>query len=172
MAEADLSFRKGCLADFASGWRGLRLFYTPRGRSSRTELVLLAIVPQLLLSLLAALLVLVISDARGSAAAIRFAAIMIALIPLPMAMARRLHDMGKTGWLVLPGMALIGIGVWDAWLDVVTSGYPANDLWHNRPSEELLYGFVSLAYAAFLMLPAQNAGNRHGPDPRPAPRTI
>lgn len=171
MAEADLSFRRGCLADFASCWRGLRKFHVPHGRSSRTELVLLAIVPQFVMILLAIVAGFAFED-RVSSAALVFGATAIALVPLPMAMVRRLHDMSKSGWLAIPGLALIGIGMWDAWLDVVATGYPLTELWHNRPNEELLYGFVSLSYVAFLMLPPRNERNPYGPDPRPAPRTI
>ncbi|MGB3166215.1 MAG: DUF805 domain-containing protein [Alteraurantiacibacter sp.] len=167
MAQADLSVRRGCTADVALYWRGLRLFWDPRGRSTRTELVMLYLVPIVLSVPLFFLLAAIVDS--GSLA--KFVLILLTLLPIPAAVARRFHDCGRSGWLAVPALLLGIIGGWDAWLDVVVA-YPENDLWHNRPAQHFIYGLVCLAYAVALMMPPDRGINRYGPNPRPMPNVI
>lgn len=169
MALADLSVRRGCSADLASFWRGLRLFSDPRGRSTRTELVMLFVLPAALLPSLQMVFVAITHSAWDEPSG--FAVKLLIALPLQCAVVRRLHDMGKSGWLAIPMVILTSIAIWDAWLNVVAS-YPANDLWYNRGNLRLFYGIACVGYFIALMFPPRNDDNPYGPDPRPAEKDI
>ncbi len=168
--EADLSFRRGCGADLAAYWRGLRLFYDPRGRSSRTELAMLLVLP----AIVGYGAVLLVSSTIGAEWSrwFDFAALTFLAIPLPAAAARRFHDMAKSGWLTLPLVGLILTGLWDAWLDASAANFAERNLWTNRSAQEAMFGLAWLAYGVALMLPPRDAKNPYGPNPRPAPKEI
>ena len=99
--------------------------------------------------------------------------VMVAIIvlPLPAAIARRLHDTGRTGWLALPVFALMGVSFYDGWLDAIAS-YPDNDLWYNRDGMKLLFNACWLAAVVMLIWPPKDENNPYGPNPRPAEKTI
>ena len=163
-----LSVRRGCTADVALYWRGLRLFWDPRGRSTRTELAMLYLLP-----IIAMTPIFLLFGRNVSAPAwLGFALYALYLLPFPASAARRFHDMGRSGWLALPIIALCGVTLWDGWLGLVHDSLPESDLWHNRPAQHFIYGLVCLAYAAALMTPPDRGINRYGPNPRPMPKVI
>ncbi len=131
---------------------------------------MLCVVPIVLMWVLAGAIFLfgrsvVIPDWAGLAVMLAF------LVPIPAAIIRRLHDSGKTGWLALAIFVLIGLAVYDGWLDAIES-YPDNDLWYNRGGLELIYAASWLAAIVLLIWPARDDNNRYGPNPRPAEKVI
>ncbi|RJY08587.1 DUF805 domain-containing protein [Aurantiacibacter aquimixticola] len=168
--EADLSVRRGCMADFSTLPRAIRLLCEPRGRSTRTELALIVLVANLIaiITVLPASFVLPIAWEDR----IWFGLYSCVALVLPAAAARRFHDMAKTGWLALPLVALLAIGLWDAWLDVTQVSFAASDLFYNEPMLEFLFNVTCLGYVVALMLPPRDPGNPYGPNPRPPEKTI
>ena len=169
MAQADLRMRPGCMADLRTVPRALRRTFDPRGRSTRTEIALLFLLPSALYWLALLALTLVLPDPLLEPAA--FVATVAVFLPLQAAVARRFHDMGRPGWLALPFAVLSAIFLWDAWLGV-NSILPSSGLWHNRSELHLLYRLCWLAMIGVLMLPPKDLDNPYGPNPRPAEKTI
>ncbi len=169
MAEADLRMRPGCLADLRTIPHGLRRTFDWRGRATRTELALLYIIPAIIYPAVAFGIGSLFAEA-SSGWAQSVAALAIA-IPMPSAIVRRLHDMGKPGLLVLPYLVLIVVALWDASLDVYND-HPASDLWYNNRQLELMFALAWLGSIIGLMLPPKEENNPYGPNPRPAEKTI
>lgn len=169
MPEADLRFRPGCMADVASFRRGMQLFWDPRGRSSRTELFLLFLIPSIAYPLILAAISFAIEIPAPELA--RFLLTFAIAIPLPAAVARRFHDQGRTGWLAVPFVGLTLIHLWNAWLNV-TRSYPESDLWFNQEGARYLYLMACAAFLVALMLPPKDRDNRYGSNPRPAEKQI
>lgn len=170
MTEADLGVRRGCLADLASYARGLWRFWDPRGRSARTELSLIVGVPAFFHAVVA--LPLTWFTNADWIEPLPFALALLAAIPLPAAAARRLHDMGKSGWLALPVLGLAAIGVWTMWLDLISEPFDPAHFLTGTPQARLIYGASWVLLAVLLMQPPRHENNRHGPDPRPRQKVI
>ena len=168
MAQADLSVRRGCMADVALYWRGLRLFWEPRGRSTRTEVAMLLLLPLLV----GAPFLLMARNLLIGTPWLGLALYALYLVPLPAASARRFHDMGKSGWLALPLLALVGVVFWNGWLSIAHADPASADLWHNRQAQEFIFRLICSAYLVGLLLPPEPGINRHGPNPRPPHRVI
>ncbi|GEM_PF-5669005 len=170
MQEADLSAKRGCMADLTAYWRGLRKFYNPRGRATRTELFMLLILNGLLFTCLEVISRHLLSrDADHAVSSILQA---LFLVPIPAATARRFHDMGKSGWFALPIFILCAVKLWNIWLDYLAGPFAFNSVFDNAPTLGLFYGMIGLMFAIILMQPPRNARNPYGPDPRPDPKQI
>ncbi|WP_340587570.1 DUF805 domain-containing protein [Erythrobacter alti] len=167
---ADLSAKRGCAADLAAYWRGLRRFYDPRGRASRTEFFMLVI----LSALIAAIVQFVIGNMLSTRAehTVAWSVSALVLIPVPAAAARRFHDMGKSGWFALPVLLLCLAYFWHIWGEIETGPVTPIAYSGSEPTLELLYGFIGVMFAIILMQPPQHLTNPYGSDPRPAPKVI
>lgn len=170
MEEADLRTRRGCAADLGTYWRGLRLFWDPRGRSSRTQVYLLVIVPAVMLIGLEVLFawllpVIAVEVLEG-------ALFLLAVVPIPAAAARRFHDMAMSGWFALPLLPACALAIWDRWLDYQAGPYAGHDMLGGNSVAELFLAAFTLLYVVLLAQPARDENNPYGPNPRPAPKTI
>lgn len=159
----DSRYKSGFVRDLWLLPQTVRNSFTFAGRSRRTEMVVYLIIGSVLLQLVAALLGLtglMEEDAIGWGSAIAF------FIPLPALLARRLHDMGRTGWLALPVIALMLVASYEDWLasnmEISDPAWP--DPWGLTGDIISLAG--ALCVVAILLLPEKNQANPYGPDPR------
>ncbi len=170
MPTADLSARRGCLADLATYPRAVMRFYDPRGRSTRTELFMLIAVPAIVLALLSPLLLgTPLASALGKWV---IALPIVILAPVPASAARRFHDAGKNGWLALPVLLICAVAVWDVWKDLQAGPGTSHDLFGNNPIADAIFGGICLLYVFALLQPPRDVKNPYGPSPRPAPKVI
>lgn len=170
MREADLSAKRGCAADLATYPRAVKRSFDPRGRSTRTELALLIILPYASLWVLSFVLEPMLPKA---ASGIWLLAIPIFILaPVPASAARRLHDIGKNGWLALPIVMICSVAIWAVWKDIEAGPYETHDLFANNPIADWIFAGICLAYSVILMQPPNDTDNPYGPDPRPAPKEI
>lgn len=170
MDEADLSAKRGCSADLATFYRGIRLFYDPRGRATRTELFALPMFAAALLAVLYFTTRLFLPQFGGASWETVIAAIVF--VAIPAAAARRFHDIGKSGWFALPVLAMCGVGLWDAWKDIEAGPYASHDLFGNNPIADFVFTGICVLYAVILMQSPKDLKNPYGPNPRPAPKQI
>ncbi|WP_284125616.1 DUF805 domain-containing protein [Parerythrobacter aestuarii] len=159
----DSRYQSGLVRDLWLLPQTVRNSFTFEGRSRRTEMVVYLIVGSILLQLVVGLIDLtglIEEDAIGWGSAITF------FIPLPALLTRRLHDMGRTGWLTLPVIALMLVATYEDWLvstmDTSDPAWP--DPWGLTGDMISLAG--ALCVVAILLLPEKNENNPYGRDPR------
>jgi len=170
MPTADLSARRGCFADLATYPRAVKRFYDPRGRSTRTELAVLVLLPSVVTLLFGQLSGLI----NWPANALRWM-IVIPIFwyaPIPASAARRFHDIGKSGWFALPILLICGVAVWAIWKDLEVGPHTSHDLWGNNDIAQFMFTSVILVYVVALLQPPKDSNNPHGPNPRPEPKVI
>lgn len=133
------------------------------GRSSRAELAVAFIAAMVFVPL--GSLALMLAGAPTGRWTI-LALNLVSMIPFPALLARRLHDQGRSGWLILP--ALFGFSLWlGRSLVATTQGVDARIaldrvIW---PLDWIAIA-ANIVMIALLVLPGTRGPNRFGPDPR------
>lgn len=131
-----------------------------RGRSSRTELVGFYAVTML------ANVAVVVVDPWAHAEAtrwLRFGLAVVLLCPIAALMVRRLHDVGFSGWWLVPMLPIAAKALWELFQRIRDPYWMQPDL----PIAVALAGFAYLlAIIVLLMWNDQEGANRFGPNPR------
>ena len=144
-------------------WTALRSLQFS-GRSRRTELACYWLVGVVLVTALASEVARLSLDWQQARIA-RFAIEALAIAPLFALMARRFHDMGYTGWLVLPAFPTWALGLSkDYWYrftpDVIAQPYPLDGAIQLLGLPGIIVLFCTLVQEG------QEGANRYGADPR------
>ncbi|HMJ92790.1 MAG TPA: DUF805 domain-containing protein [Allosphingosinicella sp.] len=158
------------MSDFSrAAVRPLKHFADFRGRSTRTEVVAFYVLIQgsILVASLAASLV----DDPGRSGTIRGVEVdavvgLIFLLPLLALMTRRMHDQGRSAWVLLAAATpLLAAG---AWKFARTGGeFPIHVRAEELPVLAAIIVFLSwLAFLVLLFLKNDEDANRYGPNPR------
>jgi uncharacterized membrane protein YhaH (DUF805 family) len=146
----------------ATALQPLRHYARFRGRSTRFEMVLFAILIAILFIATGYAEPLIGAEAllwtqRGL--------LLLLACPILALIVRRLHDSGRSGWWALVGLPLLGFELWEAYVH-------HRDPLAPSPIDSLPLGArVALALtgvALFILLvwDDEQADNRHGPNPR------
>ena len=149
--------------------RPLRHFADFRGRSTRTELVafyLLIILTGTSAGLLSAVAVTAFGFPDPGLNDIMDVVWLIFLLPLLAVMTRRMHDQGRSGWLLLAAASpALAAG---AWKFVQTGGeFPIHVRGEELPVAATIIVVISwLAILVLLFLKDEQEANRYGPNPR------
>ena len=138
------------------------------GRSTRTEVWTYYIVGNALASLIAAGLAVLTGEAGGFGPTLAHSlAVLAYCAPMPALMARRLHDIGRSGWFAAPLVPVMIVA------SMTESGQP-NLLWVDKTLSgwlpTLLVAAGTLFYLAISLLPPREEGEAFAPDRRPSAR--
>ena len=96
---------------------------------------------------------------------LRLLVIYAQLVPLPALAARRLHDVGQSGWFALPIVPLCVVGAIRETMDVLNGYqvYRLGDHWSFLP---FVITPLVVIYLIVLLQPSRPSADRFGPDPR------
>lgn len=159
------SAKRGILPDLLLLGRTIRLALTFGGRSRRTEYAVYMIIG----GWIAALVGLLLAAEPFGVAQGRWLTTCLFMIPVPALMARRLHDMGRSGWWAAPIVGVAGLSLALPAFSGTYSPNLADNLDPLRPP--LGIGVDALAFATVLgalvmtVIPPREP-NAFGPDPR------
>jgi len=152
---------------FASAAGTVRRSFDFEGRSRRTEVLGYWLVSSLAVGIASSLV-----DWLGDWREARWTELFLGalqVVPVFALFARRLHDMGFTGWLAVPLIPAAGMGLYkDYWSrltppDIMIQGYPYDLLTILLTLPGALLSFWVLIHDG------QYEENRYGPDPRMEP---
>lgn len=90
----------------------------------------------------------------------------LALMPLPALVGRRLHDIGKPAWLAVPVIPLVALAFYRMFRDIQDGPYEIYSLTSLWPPLGYIIPIISLAYIVAMLVPGTPGGNAYGPDPR------
>ncbi|WP_343807532.1 DUF805 domain-containing protein [Alteraurantiacibacter aestuarii] len=157
-------YRPGPVKDLILLARSYRLAFLPRGRSRRTELLVVLFYPQAILALvLIPLLIFGLIDDEFPSNLLAICAI---LIPMPALAARRLHDRGESGWLALPVLGLCLLSIWESLADWLNGPFDNYSLFGDFWQLSAIMTAIVLLYLVLLLGSPDDGENQFGPDPR------